>query len=92
MASDYRGIKLPPVVWQQRPWGAGSLDISEVAFHFDMNDLRREAEAAALQFGASERDQAKAMAYLSSPEAVQRREAFFAGRRLLIHSTGKVRC
>jgi len=57
-----------------------------------MNDLRREAEAAALHFGASESDQAKAMAYLSSPEVVQRREAFFAGRRLMIRSSGKVRC
>jgi hypothetical protein len=67
------------------------LDISEVAFHFDMNDLRREAEAAALQFGACDRGQAKAMAYLSSPEVVERREAFFASRRVLIRSAGTAR-
>jgi hypothetical protein len=60
------------------------LDIREVAFHFDMRDLRREAEAVAAQFGASEAEQERAMAHLGLPEAVQRREAFFARRRLMI--------
>nr|MEA2798901.1 hypothetical protein [Phenylobacterium sp.] len=65
------------------------MDIREVAFHFDMTDLRREAEAAATHFGPSEEDQERAMAHLGSPEVVQRREEFFARRRLMIRPSGE---
>jgi hypothetical protein len=64
------------------------LDIRQVAFHFDMRDLRREAEAAAAHFGLSEEGQIRAMAHLGSPEAVQQREAFFARRRLMTRPSG----
>ncbi len=64
------------------------MDIREVAFHFDMRDLRREAEAVAAHFGPSEQDQERALAHLGSPEITERREAFFARRRLMIRPSG----
>jgi hypothetical protein len=64
------------------------LDIREVALHFDLRDLRREAEAVAAHFGPSAEDQERALAHLGSPELVQRREAFFARRRSMIRRSG----
>ncbi|HEY8004686.1 MAG TPA: hypothetical protein VIE16_10690 [Phenylobacterium sp.] len=63
------------------------MDVRQVAFHFDLSDLRREAEAAAARFGRSDEGQARAMAYLSSPEVVERREQFFAHRRRAIRQS-----
>ena len=64
------------------------MDTREVAFHFDMRDLRREAEAVAAHFGPSDEDQERAMAHLGSPEVIRQREEFFARRRLMIRPSG----
>lgn len=66
------------------------MDIRQVAFHFEMTDLRREAEAAQARFGGSDEGQARAMAYLGSAEAAGRREAFFADRRRRIRQSRRV--
>jgi BMFP domain-containing protein YqiC len=54
-----------------------------------MTDLRREAEAAGTHFGTSEEGQARAMAHLTCADLVQRREEFFASRRVAIRRTRK---
>ena len=64
------------------------MDIRAVAFHFDMRDLRREAEAVATRFGPSDEDQERAMAHLGSPEVIRQREEFFARRRRMIRPAG----